>query len=152
MAIDTSELNLKNRYITFKKNLAIAERDNMCGLLPILDFDNPKLKPIKKIIYQSSQNESSTIEMTPKRVKIFFVRDYLKIFGKITAKGLARKYEGIFRKTRKKPNNQIIKDFTEILHDLVDLGKLYKCGSYRGNIVYMKRINPDNLEELRNHG
>lgn len=76
--------------------------------------------------------------MSPKRKRVFFVRGYMKEYGKITAKGLARKYENIFRNTKRKPDKQLIKDFTVILTDLVDMGILRKYGSSRGVPSYTK--------------
>ena len=73
-----------------------AERDEMTGIMQILEIKHTKSKPPTK-------------KMTPKRKKIFFVRDYLKILNKITARGMGSKKEGIFRDTRKKPDKQLSK-------------------------------------------
>ena len=125
----------RDKYLKYKRDMISAEKDEMCSNI---------MQTVPK-----PQNVKMTPKMTPKRKKIFFVRDYMKEYGKITAKGLARKYENIFRNTKRKPDKQLIKDFTVILTDLVDMGILKKNGSYRGNITYTKIINPNNLKGLR---
>lgn len=120
----------KRIYLEHRKNIQNAEKDEMNGSLM-----QTKPKPPK---------------MTPKREKILFVRDYMKEYGKITDKGLARKHENIFRNTKRKPDKQLVKDFAVILTDLVDMGILKKYGISRGSISYVKVINPDKLEGLRN--
>ena len=140
----------RNKYLEHRKNMMIAERDEMRGVMQIIPINDLNLKQTRSTIHKSSKKEISNIITTPKRTLILFVRDYLREFGRITAKGLARKHENIFRNTKRKPDKQLIKDFTVILKDLVDLGILKKSGSSRGIQSYTKIINPDKLEGLKN--
>lgn len=129
----------RNKYLEHRKNMIIAERDEMCGdIMQIIPINDLNLKQTK-----SSKNRISNIIITPKRVLILFVRDYLREFERITARGLARKHENIFKNTQRKPDKQLVKDFAVILTDLVDLGILRKSGSSRGILSYTKIINPD---------
>lgn len=138
----------KNKYLEHRKNMVIAERDEMAGtLLQTTPIDYLSLKHAKST---SSKNKISNI--TPKRTLILFVRDYLREYGRITARGLARKHENIFKNTKRKPDKQLIKDFTVILNDLVDLGMLKKSGSSRGVPSYIKIINQDKLEVFKGNG
>ena len=123
----------KARYTRYRNNMAMAEKDEMIGILM-----QTKPTNTKNTIHKDSKNEIPDKIMTPKRTLILFVRDYLKEFGRITARGLARKYENIFKNTKRKPDKQLIKDFTIILKDLVDLGILRENGSSRGVPAYTK--------------
>lgn len=101
-----------------------------------------------RVILQLKKNgiiekyNNSQYKTTSKKELVSFVKKYLKEFSRITPKGLARKYENIYKKTRKQPSSHLVKKFAEIIKDLVDLGILIKFGSYRGNISYIKIINP----------
>jgi Fe-S oxidoreductase len=131
--------------------MVIAERDEMCGdIMQTKPMNDLNLKHAESVISKSSNNKISNKIITPKRTLILFVRDYLKEFGKISARGLARKHENIFRNTKRKPDKQLIKDFSVILKDLVGLGVLRGSGSSRGVPSYTKIINPDKLEGLKN--
>lgn len=125
----------KARYSKFKSNMLKAERDLMSGNLMSGNIIKTKSMDIKK--------KSSHIKMTPKRIKVLFVREYLKGVKKVSATGLARKHENIYKNTRKKPDKQLVKDFKVILNDLVNLGILKKRGFIRSVPYYEKIINPN---------
>jgi len=140
---------IRNNYVKYRENRLIAEKDEMVGIFPLSIKDlNPKPKPTKSINH--IKPIKPTVLMTPKRAKVFFVRDYLRGVIKLSARGLARKLEGIYRDSTKKPDKQLVRDFTVILNDLVDLGILKRRGSIRGVPYYEKIINPNKLKELRN--
>lgn len=111
----------KKMYLEYRKDMINAEKDEMHGSL-----------------MQTIPRPAKSPKVTPKRLKILFVRDYMKEYGKITAKGLARKHENIFKNTRRKPDRQLVRDFNEILTDLVGRGILKKYGR---SISYVKVIN-----------
>jgi len=136
----------RDKYLEHRKNMAIAERDEMHGsIIQITPIDPLKLKPTKI----TAQNKSSDIVMTPKREKMLFARDYFMEFNQITVKGLVREYEGI-KDPRITPDKQLIRDFEEIINAFIDIGKIRRNGSYNRTPRYSRIINPDKVEALRN--
>lgn len=93
---------------------------------------------------------SNVYRATPKKDKIIFVKESLKEFNRVSANGLARRYIGIFKNTKKKPPSVLKREFNGILRDLVDLGILCKNGSSRGVQSYIKIIYPNRLKGLKN--
>ena len=121
MTITKDYNETRNKYKNHRKNMILAEKDILVGVMQEIMQEIPIVQ--KKIT---------------KRTLILFVRDYLIKFERVSATGLARKYEGIYANKIKKPNNQLVKIFTIILNELVDSGILRKYGSVRGIPIYRK--------------
>lgn len=118
----------KRMYLEHRKNMINAERDEMNGNI------------IQQIPIMQKKITPKITQKVTKRTRILFVQGYIKEYKKISATGLARKYENIFRNTKRKPDRQLIKDFTVILNDLVGMRVLKKYGSSRGVPAYIKII------------